>query len=648
MSSSKIDNNMKNIKSQFLQIKIDNFKINDNDNKNNRSNLSTKDIITKIFKKFNKKYNIMAKRYNSIIIDNLIFKDKSHMVSIFKDFIINYDSNDFLKRFYNREESEIRLPKYFEYYNLYSKIFPNYTSIPEGKYFYVNIKKKQRMIDLQEEMEKEKSKEKKANSVKKEEKEKKEEKVFNTSVMNSILNRTNKEEMEMLFDIYLENSLEEEYEFYKNINKLIENIDYYEIKEDIYIDYNYEEKNEKNNNKKEIISPLMNININYINFNKFNDVKTNSVSFNNQNNKNNTFLYKIFNIQNKNSKRKLKNKVNDKSIHNEGFSFLMKKQHNNSSIQYDNNYLNHANNSIFSLSKHGKSCFLKNNLNNNNKLMNKNKTIVCEYKAKNKNPISAFRIDKSNISFRNIFSSKTIFGSLSSYKNKNMEMQLKLPLSSRNKNNNYYKNDENVFVTIDKYFTRKNNQNPSNNSNNQSILSKKDNNLYVLINNSRNKILINNKPQKVPSTGTKFLNIRNSISPVAAKFKLKSKKKLEQNYSLLNNRFFNKNSFLNNKKNKTILKEQILLNNFINEENILSKNKNINKDSSLVNNNSNSIKSKKIYHNYSSRNLNANQINKKINKNRDSTGKYVKKFIKAFNNSKKLRSDFLSQREKEM
>ena len=38
MSSSKIDNNMKNIKSQFLQIKIDNFKINDNDNKNNRSN----------------------------------------------------------------------------------------------------------------------------------------------------------------------------------------------------------------------------------------------------------------------------------------------------------------------------------------------------------------------------------------------------------------------------------------------------------------------------------------------------------------------------------------------------------------------------------------------------------------------------------
>ena len=44
----------------------------------------------------------------------------------------------------------------------------------------------------------------------------------------------------------------------------------------------------------------------------------------------------------------IKNKVNGKSIHNEGNSFLMKKQHNNSSIQYDNNYLNHANNSIFS------------------------------------------------------------------------------------------------------------------------------------------------------------------------------------------------------------------------------------------------------------------------------------------------------------
>ena len=635
MSSSKIENNTKNIKSQFLQIKIDNYENKDKTIKKN--NLSTQDIIKKIFKKFNKKYNTMPKKYNLIIIDNIIFNDKSHIVSVFKDLLINHDFNDFLKRFYTREESDIRLPKYFEYYNLYSKIFPNYTSIPEGKYFYINIQKKQRMIDLQEDMEKEKSKEKKSKVVKKDVKE---EKVFNTSVMNSILNRTNKEEMEMLFDIYFDNSLEEDIKFFKKINKLIEDINYYEMKEDFYIDYNYEARNEKNNNKKEIISPLMNININYINFNKFNEVKTNSVSFNNQNNKNNTFLYKIFSVPIKNSKRNLKNKVKG--------SFLMKMQQNKNSIQNESNYLKHMNNSIFALNKGGKSSFIQNYSNSNNKLINKNKTIVCEYKSKNKNDINYFKIDKPNMSLRNIFSYRTSFGYLSPNKNNNMEMQQKFPLSSRNKNSDYNRNSENLFLTIEKYFPRKNNKNPSSNINNKSILSKKDNNLYVLINNSRNKILLNNNRQKVPGTATKFLNIQNSVSPVATKFKLRTKKKFEQNYSLLNNKFFYNNKFWNDKKNKTILKEHFLPNNFINDENILSKDKNINKDNEIFINSSNSNKSKKIYHNNSSRNLNSNQINKRINKNRDSTGKYVKEFIRAFNNSKKLRSDFLSQREKEI
>ena len=637
MSSSineKNENNLKYLKSLFLKEEefniesIYNFK---------RSKLSTSQLITKIFKKFNKKYNIMPKRYNSTIVDNIIFNEKSHIVSVFKDLLIKYDFNDFLKRFYTRKESSIRLPKYFEYYNLYSKIFPNYTSIPEGKYFYINIQKKQRMIDLQEDMEKEKSKEKKSKVVKKDVKE---EKVFNTSVMNSILNRTNKEEMEMLFDIYFDNSLEEDIKFFKKINKLIEDINYYEMREDFYIDYNYESKNEKNNNKKEIISPLMNININYINFNKFNEVKTNSVSFNNQNNKNNTFLYKIFSVPIKNSKRNLKNKVKG--------SFLMKMQQNKNSIQNESNYLKHMNNSIFALNKGGKSSFIQNYSNSNNKLINKNKTIVCEYKSKNKNDINYFKIDKPNMSLRNIFSYRTSFGYLSPNKNNNMEMQQKFPLSSRNKNSDYNRNSENLFLTIEKYFPRKNNKNPSSNINNKSILSKKDNNLYVLINNSRNKILLNNNRQKVPGTATKFLNIQNSVSPVATKFKLRTKKKFEQNYSLLNNKFFYNNKFWNDKKNKTILKEHFLPNNFINDENILSKDKNINKDNEIFINSSNSNKSKKIYHNNSSRNLNSNQINKRINKNRDSTGKYVKEFIRAFNNSKKLRSDFLSQREKEI
>ena len=71
----------------------------------------------------------MPEIYEIIIIDNIIYNEKSHIVSTFKDLLIAYDYSDYLKRYYTYKESKVRLPKYFEYYNLYSKIFPNYTSI---------------------------------------------------------------------------------------------------------------------------------------------------------------------------------------------------------------------------------------------------------------------------------------------------------------------------------------------------------------------------------------------------------------------------------------------------------------------------------------------------------------------------------------
>jgi len=40
-----------------------------------------------------------------------------------------------------------RLPKVFEFYEKYSKVFPNYVTIPENKYMFKNIERKQKMID---------------------------------------------------------------------------------------------------------------------------------------------------------------------------------------------------------------------------------------------------------------------------------------------------------------------------------------------------------------------------------------------------------------------------------------------------------------------------------------------------------------------
>ena len=61
------------------------------------------------------------------------------------------DISEFLKRYYTMEESLFRLPKFYLYYITYNKIYPNYTSLPESKYIYKNIHRKQKMIDLQQE-----------------------------------------------------------------------------------------------------------------------------------------------------------------------------------------------------------------------------------------------------------------------------------------------------------------------------------------------------------------------------------------------------------------------------------------------------------------------------------------------------------------
>lgn len=49
-------------------------------------------------------------------------------------------------------ESYVRLPKFYEYYDIYSKIFPNYTILPKKQYIYINIQKKQIIIDMEEEI----------------------------------------------------------------------------------------------------------------------------------------------------------------------------------------------------------------------------------------------------------------------------------------------------------------------------------------------------------------------------------------------------------------------------------------------------------------------------------------------------------------
>ena len=80
----------------------------------------------KIFSIFIKKYKIKynPKRiYNELIMFTLLFNKNTHLVSVFKDYMIYDYVDEFLKRFYNKIETFERLPKFAMFYKNYLAFF---------------------------------------------------------------------------------------------------------------------------------------------------------------------------------------------------------------------------------------------------------------------------------------------------------------------------------------------------------------------------------------------------------------------------------------------------------------------------------------------------------------------------------------------
>ena len=120
-----------------------------------KSNIQKTNALKKFekysFIKLRNNYNITSSSFNKIIISNIIYNNKLHIVSCFKEFLIYFDPGDFLSSFYKKKESLSRLKQYCEFYSLNSRIFPNYIILPESVYIFNNIKKKQKLLDQLEE-----------------------------------------------------------------------------------------------------------------------------------------------------------------------------------------------------------------------------------------------------------------------------------------------------------------------------------------------------------------------------------------------------------------------------------------------------------------------------------------------------------------
>lgn len=103
-----------------------------------------------IQKNLRQKYLTSREYYNAKVVTDIIYNENTNLVSLFKDYLILDDVSEFLKRMYSHKESTERLPKVIDFYEKYSKVFPNYITLPESKYMFKNIEKKQRFIDDQQ------------------------------------------------------------------------------------------------------------------------------------------------------------------------------------------------------------------------------------------------------------------------------------------------------------------------------------------------------------------------------------------------------------------------------------------------------------------------------------------------------------------
>jgi hypothetical protein len=417
--------------------------------------------IKKIRKTFNKKYSKMPNSYIINIIDNIIYNEKSHIVASFKDRLIIDDTGEFLKRFYKKKESDLRLPKFYEYYDLYSKIFPNYTAFNEGKYLYQNIQRKQRMIDLQEKMEMEAKIEKEKSEQSKDNLDEREN-VFNTDAIDSILNGTNNEGMEILFSVDKNNIKKDEECFNKEVNDIIGLISEYENKKQKI-------KIQKNKNAPNRSNSIINNITNNVNNNK------NKKSSNKDNNIDNFWNKNIFPININYSKNKrTQNSNTTKTI-------------NNTNITYYNN-IQSIISKFFNDSTHPKNGILNyhNKINNTNKVNSKTKY----YSKKGKNFVEKLENNLLKIRQKSTCLQKNLSQNIST------SNQTQKDISISKRNSGIYTKKPSTSAS-----SAHNNRSKSKNVNN--------NNSYKMSNNTIIKTLIRNKNIEIGKKGNSPLTSRN-------------------------------------------------------------------------------------------------------------------------------------------
>ena len=456
------------------------------------------------------KYNSSPKFYQQFQILLLMENANTHLVSIFKDFLLLDDMTEFFKEYYVLGDIYPRLKKIYEYYEYSSYLFPNYTALKEGKYIYRNIIKKQRLIDYLEDME-EIKREKENKAINKKEKDSKENEqkssyveVFDSKVYDSIRKETNNDSnLDELFCIGNKNENSRESDSMLSILKLTEEI---KNKDKSKIQNNLNNNNlEKIKNKASIInSPIHSLDNKTINSTKDNSENTNHTKkeetfYKNRNlllnNKNKIYVSRRIKInqninnkiiskhleQNNNSISYQKENLINKKLYNNFINknkilvsepnkrneFFKKYKTNQRQKNENNNYLKKNNNIIINIINNNKNNNFQNNSNyfpnfTNNSINNISKINIMHSNSKNysSNYTFAGGINNDNVFINNINKNIILYNTnnnsnrkIDNKSNLNDEKLIKYPLSYREttiKSMNSIENNKKILNSINR------------------------------------------------------------------------------------------------------------------------------------------------------------------------------------------------------
>ena len=467
-----------------------------------------------------KRYEKPSYFYNAKMINDILYNEKTHYVEMFKEYLLYEDYNEFLRQYYHKTLVKIKLTKILNFYEKYSKIFPNYTALKESKYFYKNIKRKQKVINQINENKRNE------NSIDNSYSSSYNKTIFNSRVINSIYTGHNT----ITINKNNENSSTIDN---KSICDFINNIS------------NLEKETDKMQEKKKKLKKEKNININTfkndgpIIFKKLSNLLVNSSNMYSNNSNNNSIMKNKIKIDFKNNNFIDKNmSINNYKIISNPYNYISK-QKSFSNIIYPNqkkytsikhsNYqkqnINNINNSIIheSNKQQAKKNSTNKNINNIKRFMhNSNQNNLrnyLDYEKYKKILLSTNSTNTPKMITERVFSSPG--------KSKNIKYKKKKSISNSRKISEKKNNDEFMKRNSSSFAFNKTKKNSSNNS----ILKNEKKLFKCQINKANKRRLINNFN---PDSINKFYN--NNISNLSTKNRNTRK----------NNTFNNKNKIVNN------------------------------------------------------------------------------------------------------